>query len=509
MPFDLGSLRVSWQQLGPQVGHFEFVALITRWFSSLEHFSALRIAFQFTILVGLFTAWRSYPTLRAKVWLGVWCGLPILFLAAILQKLAIYDFSIFSDLVPPLSGFWRSQYRISGTLTDPNALGVVSALLFPMVLCSWRSSSIIVRFLRILALLGLSACGLAAGSRSFIAAIVVISLIFAWRQQRRALQVGSALILLVVLGWNIALVFTPALLGDLIAVTPTNLARILETFSWPTMTQALSSRLVFLRIGLETWQQSPVLGVGLGQFSNHVLSSSAALGIDLGGWRDNANNFYLGVLSETGVLGVLALGASVLRLQVSIAKSPRKIAAGVSLAAFAFILLFGPHLEFAEVSILIALLMAEVLEVRQQSFDRLMFISLFCTATTAFLIYIQVASSSWGLFGVEREGERNFRWTARTAQLVVPCNSDQLTRVAIKAIFPQRLGREQAVSLTYQNEVSRLVFRPHQEQIAEFRCSPGARSEILRIEILNPWIPRAFGMGRDTRILGVQIIQEG
>src|SRR5690606_1396463 len=119
--------------------------------------------------------------------------------------------------------------------------------------------------------------------------------------------------------------------------------------------EAFFSRLAFAKLNWYVWLDHLFLGVGMGAFPQHVPMYAEKLGLPLGTWTDNTNNFYMGLLSETGMLGALAFLATALQLRW-VPEESRFYRWAV--VVFAVLLLFGPHVHFGEVSVLLAFILS-------------------------------------------------------------------------------------------------------------------------------------------------------
>lgn len=286
--------------------------------------------------------------------------------------------------------FFISEGRFGGTFSDPNAFGVVAAFLAPFIAgYSARDKSVGI-FSRLVALL-LVVAAFWSGTRTLLVGLgvwLVLSLVKRWSSK------GSILLLASVVG--IVLFAVP-----IITQFPSNplIERTAKTVSIEKIKDFGKSRLLFGRIAIEAWKKKPVTGIGLGQFiESQDGFAKAALSEneyqELDGWRDNANNFYLQIAAETGIVGLLSwlsiFGVVILSFR-KINSEPLTDAIVFSLVVLSVCLLTGPHFNFPEVRLLVFSLLS-ILFSRgfNTSNQGLPFLSLAAMGTCLYLAYISV-----------------------------------------------------------------------------------------------------------------------
>jgi O-antigen ligase len=69
----------------------------------------------------------------------------------------------------------------------------------------------------------------------------------------------------------------------------------------------------------------PVLGVGAGNYENNYQQYAQELGIDLRLEERQSHSLYVQILSETGILGMLAFGGIIFTLMLNLIKARRSI----------------------------------------------------------------------------------------------------------------------------------------------------------------------------------------
>ena len=443
----------------------------------------------------LFCLFVLMAVLGARPELLRWCcrglvaSVPIAIIWILSEKLGVYEIA--------LPAFWERVRRAAGPFTDPNAFGVFTALTLPIVWYAGHSVPRLVLPSRLLAVLWV-VIGLWSGSRSFILALVVYSCCALVRRcGARACVVG--LFLALPLGALLLSVSTwqPQLF-------PPSIARVVSTFQGGD-SEGFSSRLMFWQIAVNTWIDHPLSGVGFEQFRAGVTGYAARLGLPLGGWTDNANSLYLGVLAEGGILWFLAWVIFVFHL------SRRKDAAPAALpgvVALAVLLIVGPHLDFDEVSIIGAVLLAGAVESVRGArslhvFSRLWLVLLACALPTMFL---KEALRDHGFFAWERN-ERGewYRWTSAQFQGVLACRDGRAILNVMHAPPSGYLAQQRIIvdadTSTYQRDL-----QPGLVQEIYLPCRGGIDFIRYRAALESVWSPARYEFANvDFRPLGVKV----
>jgi O-antigen ligase len=136
------------------------------------------------------------------------------------------------------------------------------------------------------------------GARSAIVGAAVLALLLLWRQRRSAvfpLYVG-----LFLLAGTAAFLLAPATLGT----------RFLAVFDW-SLDPTLYRRMTYLRVGIDLWADSPMWGVGPGNFPLHYADAEYRYLPGREASPRELHNTYLDVAVELGLVG-LALFAALL-----------------------------------------------------------------------------------------------------------------------------------------------------------------------------------------------------
>lgn len=318
--------------------------------------SAIRIFFTLVLLLlaaDAFSRLGRTPEGRRSLLVAASAGAALSALAALLR---------FAPM-ERTSEYWKHVGRISGTFTDPNALGVGLALLVPLSAAALLELRGAIRAVPAAGLLLAPFALERSGSRSALIVLAVAALgvaIGGFRSGgkiRRAVLVagGGALVVAAVL-----LAFAPrggsAVAGGLVR-------RVGGALSARSLVELTSHRPVFWGAALEIVREEPLSGCGLGGFPfEFPVRYERTFGPAR--FTDNATNAFLDVAAESGVpallLGIGAVTSLVLlALETLVRPLPGAGWAAVGGAAAVIGLLVvsltGSHLRFPEVAICAAL----------------------------------------------------------------------------------------------------------------------------------------------------------
>ncbi len=222
---------------------------------------------------------------------------------------------LFSSIIGALqiAGFWPSNTvqqtwgGINSTLTDPASFGAVSAIVVPLLLILVRGPG---RFAAVLAAALFLFISLWSGSRTLGLGLAVfwlwyISGLMVIDRSRPRLRYFA--LVLVLASVTVGLGYPPLneamrrIPGD-----PPSVTKVLELLNWETGADVFNDRNFQSRRVFQVWRTHPLVGVGLGRMSDARLTGTAADLSDNQGLR-RSNNFYLLVLAETGIIGLLIL----------------------------------------------------------------------------------------------------------------------------------------------------------------------------------------------------------
>jgi hypothetical protein len=237
--------------------------------------------------------------------------------------------------------------------------------------------------------------------------------------------------------------------------------------------------------------------VGYENFRSIVPEVSAALGFKIGTWSDNPNNFYLGVLAETGLVGALSLGLSLARLSFKQTSSGSRSA----FWALLVLLLLGPHTDFTEISLLAALLLAENLEFKEKGLG---YSWLLCLVSVG--IVFAACRLERGFYAWEGSQEEMWRWTGSSARGLLVCGSQGQGFIKIRALNPDLSSTALTASISAAYGGQELVLKDHNWHEVLFVCPEPGKIFAYKIRPSRVWSPAAWGQGADRRLLGLQVM---
>jgi O-antigen ligase len=442
---------------------------------------------------------------------------------------------------------WARIHRINASFTDPNALGVYMALVFPLAAAMALGASD--RWTRqagaavaILCLAMLAGAGSRTGMLGVLLALVVFPVLLALRfpceSDRFRQRVLSAVLALTI---------------GIVAFVPLDCRW--QPERWPLLDRLARTREMIAREGVlaplvrERWPlwepavditlDYPLGGIGLGAYRYEV-DNIQRLGRY--GWKrrlDNANNFYLQVSSELGLLGLavilavfLAVGCCILRG----VRSPRLegegrfVYLGIATGWLGLLALFltGPHVEFEQVQLTFWLFAALV--VSQESSRSAPTLSgqrraiLLGIAVIGTLAAMQLHRGFGDLslahrraaLGLEKaEGfyswemdrtRRRFRWTGAVARQEISTSHNEI-RIELHANHPDLETTPLTVWISLDGK---LVAQPRIDsrrwQWIRIAVPPDTPDPAeLRIHVDRTWRPSDHGAAGDDRDLGVGI----
>lgn len=451
------------------------------------YYSACKQLLIYVSIPVLFTTLRESRGEQDGFVNGLSCGL---LLCVILGLLEI--FFDFRSYFPNQTTFWSELGRYSASFSDPNACGIFMALVMPLII----EAKELRKVSKVALLTGTSVLAVWSGSRSFMLALGIYAIFYLWSRWRTKILVPVLLIML-------AAVTTASFYSPVPGQLPIGLQRLWSSLDYHNLPQTIYSRLAFWKIGWAIFLDNFALGVGFQSFPNSVFRYARVLNLPLGTWSDNSNNFYLGVLAETGILGAMALAIACSRLKINPESSA---CAKASLIALLLLLLIGPHLYFPEVAILAALIMSKTLEVRifpeQTKSNFFSLASIFILVATP--IFVKSNFLERGLYLPEEAPPGTyFRWAAKQSQILLTCNKGN-ARLALKAANPDIAQQPLQVTITANGRSQTLNLNHSAEELQIIDCIDSGNL-LTSVEVSHVWVPLRFGVGKDPRILGIQL----
>lgn len=421
---------------------------------------------------------------RADFGRGIYLGLFISALVGIAEILGL-----FSQALPHRGSFWQGQQRYASLFSDPNACGVFLAISLPF-LAARRGGSLLLKIALILTLFIL---GLFTGSRSFALALVVMAGITLWTVSKRGLL---ALLTIVAAAVLVASLYPALMLGF-----PSLVQRVWQSLSIPYMQEAFFSRTAFAQLALSMWLDNPLFGVGADAFRQHVHPYAELLKLPLGLWSDNSNNFYLGVLAETGIFGAVAWLLLLLQLRW---RQEAPFWSKLSVISIAVLLFTGPHFVFSEVALFSAFVIGSACSISPIRSNFSQRIALALCLFGAGIWYSE--RGVFGLYDPEQADESIVRWTDSGAITSLVCRSN-FVLLGLRATNPDIASSPVKVKISGDTAQVNLVLANSLEEQISFACAPGVKEMRLRISVDHTWQPIDYALGNDSRRLGVQIAQ--
>jgi hypothetical protein len=425
---------------------------------------------------------------------------------AIAQWLGLLPFSL-SNQTP----LWISLHRVSGLMSDPNALGLVMALAL-WAFAFWRREAPVSTThgqWHLLWQVVVGTAGMVSGSRTFLLGFAMLVAIALW--QRARLWVGLAVVGGAALIGAVTLVdvySTGVAELEQVQYLPEGLRRGIRSLSVARVSDTFGSRSLFIEIARKMSEGHLLFGVGPGKFSDYVPLIGVRSGI-VRGWSDNANNLYLGILVELGLLGVLAAVAVVLRRT----RTPLgRTSFGTSvLLGLAALMVTGPHIEFTEVALITAFFVGALTTTSGLIRGSWLRYLAMCVAVVsgAYAPFVR----EQGVFPWDDSDSAAVRWLSNRAQVELLCEGKQDEAASRSVLTVRARYIPQTAPLTVRVTEGATLHRELQLGTQEpldvaIPCQdPGARS-LVTITTEPPWSPyRAWPkLSGDRRLLGVEQI---
>jgi hypothetical protein len=464
---------------------------------------------------------------KKSIAIGMVVGLAI---SLVLTTLQINGFC--SSLFVNQNSFWTGIHRLTGTYTDPNAFGVFIAFAVPLLYIYLTTESAVYNkklFSIFVLLWGIIAQF--SGSRTYFLGLFLHFCFFLLLYKRRLFIKLSAYITLI----GIVLFFT-----DFFGITfhpslPQSLKRTLETLSYSTFRESISSRLIFIKATLYLIMKAPIFGVGFGQYRLELPFILRELGIDLNGWSDNANNLYLGILAELGIVGIFILSLSIRQLSLRFSYLNRRYQP--FLWSFLGVFSIGPHIDFDEVAMLFAFIVSffsqnayrnlrgnsELFTDKEKSlystsyslkfiksslFDSplsksALFIKIALLFSVATIFCIQFFQKERGFYPIEYNQGKLFRWTKREGAGWIHCErgfGDLFFTVPVPEL--ERKPATVSFNTIFEKKEYKVYATNNHLFEVKLECQ-GLRDIYYMFTVSRIWSPSDYGLQRDRRILGI------
>lgn len=536
--FDLAGGGATSFVRGVQVDTPQRVADVWREFSQ-THAHSWRWFARFLAFVCAVVFFAEEAGRRKRFLQGLSFGVTLSAIFAVVQWFELIPFHVRNQTT-----FWSSIRRVSGLMSDPNALGIVMALSLWCLalraleraripttcdedrshadlkikrpsergssttgrLCSYRSElRAAVRPAHAAWFVLVVAAGIVSGSRTFMLACAILIAALMWHYARRFLLVGVLTAAIIICAVT-ALDSYTSVLGDVQNTSrlPEGIKRGISSLSLLRFSQTFASRNLFLEIAQVLVHDHAIFGVGADRFREYVPLVGVQSGL-VKGWTDNANNLYAGIGVELGLVGVIMLLlVAVSRTRSEIGRTPLATAL---LCGLGVIMLTGPHTDFPEVMLLVAFLIGACTR------QRLQLSRISMVVPVALLLGIYAASTrEQGIFTWDDTDRSALRWLSNRARLKLNCQkqpNDPMSQAvtSLRSVYvPQRGPLE--VRIWHRGVVAQeLAFRAPQEvQELRISCPPDSEQVTVTAVTRPAWSPyRAWPESSgDRRLLGVE-----
>lgn len=426
--------------------------------------------------------------------------------AAILSVVQISN--LFPQFFHNQNAFWNAVGRPVGSFTDPNAFGL-SAFFFIGLLNAWQPLVRRDHLFKIGLIIIWLALGLLSGSRTFLVGIILLFSVSSYLHRPRMLLRLILGVLVLVLVLDLCRESSPTFYNSIVTNLPPGIARICNSVTILGWASAIYSRMVFWQLGLEIFKDNWLIGIGPENFRYWVLPYSQELFPEISSWTDNSNNFYLGILAETGILG-----ATLFFLTVSAWKF-REVGSKwtILLVSFAILLLLGPHLNFDEVAILFGIVLGLSLKYEPRNLFRKA-PTWFIAAPISTLVFINVYFADTGWFNWELGEGGLLRWSQRYARSTAQCSPELPARLGARDVHYNALLEIRALNpdlstspliVDIKSPMEQLRIELNDSNFIKVLIKCGFSTDInYSILTSRTWQPANYGMGADLRNLGIQ-----
>ena len=424
--------------------------------------------------------------------LGILLALPIAMTVLLFQ---IYHPTPLTSLNN--NNFWVSVGRYSSIFSDPNAFGIMSAV-FILVLMffankeTWKTN--------IIASIIYFCLSMFSGSRSFFLVLILASLSLIFQNQTLIKRHIKKLLALVFTLLFLTIGFRDSL--------PPSLQRLYSTLNPTSMLEQLNSRIVYLKLGLEAVAEYPILGLGFGRFYFMQEQLAKATDINLGIWRDNANNYYLQLASEGGVIAlILFLSGLFILFNQNLGPIGKK--ARLILLIIMISLIFGPHLNFIEFKLIFIILIsvmisdANLIDTRSvRNLPTLLFVSCIYLLLQICVPPYNEENRSYGFHSIEKQKNLDnevgyYRWSGSRGKICFdPTGRGQSRELTIFNGNPN-----QSIELRYGEKYGdSLTFKPGEK----LSLNLSENTRYFEFKVFNPWLPSKILKSPDNRLIGLQ-----
>lgn len=447
-----------------------------------------------TLLISYSLFFVLIPYLRDKINNSFYIGLIIsLSVSMLLGFLEVIGF----DSGVKTADFWLNQGRYSFTFSDPNAFGLFALISITLLFDYSRKQEVNYRRVLYGFVILLFLLGLYSGSRTYILGFILILLIFLFQKRKKVFCIISLLILAIFISHNILIECCSSYIILVKSILPQGIHRVVDVLAISNLKETFFSRFIFNKINLAVIFDYPVSGVGFNHFRSIMPEYKSVLDSSIGTWSDNSNNFYLGLISECGIIGLFSL--LLVSLKFKLQRNSKIIT--ITSFVFLFLLVLGPHVEFIEIMLILAVLFSQCFEYRDKKFNiKTKILLLICLLV---FTYIHSSSSivSRGLYSEEKEGDRLYRWTTNRALLVLDCDK---SFVSVRAVHPDII--ENPVMIKTEIDGIKSEVELGDSSINKIAYSCKEQGSVMKVHVKRIFKPSDYFETKDNRTLGIQVL---
>lgn len=456
--------------------------------------------------------------------------------------------------------FFVSIKRANGLFSDANALGIFIAFSLPIFAGGFLSFAKWERLIFVPPVLAGILLVPGSGSRSGFIGVVIAAVLMAVfylkkmrvfsrsdpRQFRKAVMYSAASFLIVIL--FLVVLFT----GD--STLSNRFKSNIAYFSEEDFLQKITKgRTSIWEAGFMMWAENPVSGIGLGSFTVELPNYYKEYNIRELKYRgaddapeivvDTADNFYIHILSELGIIGLMFFLWLFYRIVRQVFRQAsgknlksgfRGVLIGISagLISLFVLFLFGIHTMHFEIQLVFWLAIGILFSLTSEKEDKrnesslkkhlVIFLVILFTAFHVWGTFHDLSmkkrierfnlSSNFGFYNQEIMQQRLFRWTKKNAGLTVHVDKPAL-RISVLASHPDVQEEPVILELYFIKELfrekrflDRVIIRKSSWIDLKYDFSGEVGSEgILLFKVSRTWQPIKMIGTPDPRTLGVAV----
>ncbi|RMG42989.1 MAG: O-antigen ligase domain-containing protein, partial [Candidatus Dadabacteria bacterium] len=466
-----------------------------------EWLSVSEVAFRYLIIFQLAVYFFDNSAARRACIQGLVYALPCLFLILIFQILGVG--------FPNQNAYWNFLGRLPASLSDPNSFGL-SSFLVALIFFNEEDKK---PFQTVVILILLLLACVYSGSRTLWLGVVLMAGIIALRSFKGSLYllvIASAILVIPLLYY---LGVSNHLQAGFCTGLPSGLERLCKAMLVEDLSTTFHSRIIFNWIAAHVFLENPFVGIGPGRFRALLPYYAASYYPQLGIWTDNPNNFYLGILVETGLIGAVLLTVTIFNFKLKDA-AKRSIFKSSALWTYGLLLLTGPHVEFVEVSLLTAILFAQTLTLRET--NQFLIHRNYTYIIGVVILFIAVnfrnGNTLHGLYPPEQTPQKDYVvWTARKALFKLRCRENASARLSIRSLVNTPVNKALKIFVSTPLEKRTIAVSDKLLHQLKLSCIPAGGAVKLsklpvEIKLKQVWLPAVSGTSSDYRRLGVQLV---